>query len=409
MTRRVLAAVLMVPALALSACGGTGSSSTSADATTSAASSALESPGSGNAASGPTSAAGSASVTGASSPSCRSLAEGLDITQKVGQLFMVATTGATFDPDLRQVVEEFGIGSVLYLGQPPRGVGQVASMSARIQTAAGAVPIMVAVDQEGGQVQRLTGTGFDDIPSAAAQSELSPSDLTAKWTTWGKQLHTAGVRYDLAPVADLVPADKTSSNAPIGQLSRGYGSDEQTVATNLGAVIEGLHEAGIVTSAKHFPGIGRVEQNTDFAAATDSVTTGDDVATFAAAIAAGTDSIMVGSVKYDKIDPGVHAVFSRKIVTELLRDKLGWQGVVISDDIGAAEAVSDVPAAERGLRFIEAGGDIVINADAATMDDMVEAMLAKAQRDQAFAATLDDHVERVLELKSKAGLLECSR
>ena len=116
MTRRALAPVLMVPALALSACAGTGSSSTSPDATTSAASSALESTGSGNAASGSTSATGSASASAASSPSCRSLAEGLDITQKVGQLFMIATTGATFDPDLRQVVEEFGIGSVFYLG-----------------------------------------------------------------------------------------------------------------------------------------------------------------------------------------------------------------------------------------------------------------------------------------------------
>lgn len=395
---------LLAPLVLLSACAGGGPAATTPAAAPSGSSSASTEVSPSASPTTPTSGTPTPSTT-----SCRSISQGLDVQHKVGQLFMVANQGAVLDPEVRTAIRELGIGSVIYLGEPPKGLKQTRLTSLEIQGAADEIPILVSVDQEGGQVQRLSGEGFSTIPSATRQAEMSDADLAQAWRTYGRELARAGIRYDLGPVVDLVPADMMQRNAPIGQLRRGYGSDAATISAKSAAVIEGLHEAGLVTAAKHFPGIGRVSANTDFADATDTVTTAEDVQTFRDAITNGTDSVMVGSVKYDKLDPGVHAVFSKKVVTDLLRGQLGWQGAVVSDDIGAAQAVADVPAAERGLRFIQAGGDIVINADLATMDEMVGAVVDKATADQAFAASLDDHVERVLELKAKAGLLECSR
>jgi beta-N-acetylhexosaminidase len=126
------------------------------------------------------------------------------------------------------------------------------------------VKTLVAVDQEGGQVQRLKGRGFDTIPSAQSQAEQSDAKLTANAVRWGRQLEAVGIDADLAPVADVVPTDLGSANAPIGLLRRGYGSSPRTVAAKTSAFVTGMDRAGIATAVKHFPGLGRVRGNTDF-------------------------------------------------------------------------------------------------------------------------------------------------
>ena len=132
---------------------------------------------------------------------------------------------------------------------------------------------------------------------------------------------------------------------------------------SIAAVIRGLTKAKVASSAKHFPGLGSVKVNTDFGVAVDTTTdaNSDSIASFRAAMKAGVSSVMVSSAKYQKLDPGVPAMFSKKITTDLLRTKLGFDGVIISDDLGNAKAVASVPAAQRGTTFLVAGGDLVIN------------------------------------------------
>lgn len=413
-------ALLTLPVLVLSACGGptaepgqattAASASTAGDAssadgqattTAQATDSEGDSQGSGSPAPAASTPAG---------PSCLDLAKGLDRSQQIGQLFMVGTQAQEADATLQQVVRNNNIGSVIYLGSEPRSQRDTAVMSSRMSGwAAKGIGVLMAVDQEGGQVQRLAGTGFSDMPSAVTQSQMSDAELRTSWARWGKELRSAGVRYDLAPVADVVPEDMSKANEPIGALRRGYGSTDAQVGAKATAVVQGLADAGVASSLKHYPGLGRVTTNTDFGSATDTVTTLADAKSFRTAMAAGASSVMISSTIYDKIDPGVHAVFSSKIITDGLRGQDGWDKVVISDDLGAAAAVANTPAKDRGVRFIAAGGDLVINADPGLMADMVAGVEQKAQGDQAFADELPKHVARVLALKAEVGLVECSR
>ena len=117
--------------------------------------------------------------------------------------------------------------------------------------------------------------------------------------------------------------------------------------------------------------------------------------------------VMISTVTYTKIDPENRAVFSPTVIQGMVRGDLGWNGVVITDDVGAAAEVASVPVGQRATRFVAAGGDVVINAKAALTATMVNALVVKAQQDKAFAAKLTSSVRRVLTLKQDHGLVSC--
>ncbi len=303
------------------------------------------------------------------SPSCADLVAGLTPAEQVGQLLMVAVGSTGLGSGERDILAESRTGSVILLGNSTAGARatrRVVTDVRRNTRRPGGIRTLLAVDQEGGQVQRLQGPGFAEIPSAEQQAERSDAWLAANAERWGEDLAAVGIDADLAPVADVVPADLGDANAPIGRLHRGYGSSPRTVAAKATAFVRGMDRAGIATAVKHFPGLGRVRGNTDYARrVVDRETTRDGagVAAFGTVIDAGVDMVMVSSAYYARIDPDRRAAFSPVVLTDLLRDDLGFAGVVISDDLAAA-AMADVDPAQRALRFIGAGGDLMIIGDA---------------------------------------------
>jgi len=228
--------------------------------------------------------------------------------------------------------------------------------------------------------------------------------------TWGRQLSGAGVNLDFAPVMDVVPSGTESANAPIGALHREYGSDPTTVATHGAAFIRGMRQAGVATTAKHFPGLGRVHDNTDdVGAVVDTVTGADDASLkpFRAAVAAGVPIVMVSLATYTRIDPDHLAAFSPTVM-RLLRVGMRFEGVIASDSL-TATAVSNVPPAKRAIEFLSAGGDLIVSRTVNATVAMATAVLARASSDSEFGAQVDDAVQRVLTAKEAAGLLPCSR
>ena len=342
---------------------------------------------------------------------CAALTAELDLRQQVGQLFMVAIASTGASATDRKILGDAAVGSVLLLGNTSAGVDAVREVTAAARRAArsprGVEPLLAA-DQEGGQVQRLSGDGFSSIPSASDQAELSDAELTGAATRWGRQLDRAGIDADLAPVADLVPAELADVNRPIGRLDRGYGSDPQVVAAKVRAFVRGMDAAGVATAVKHFPGLGRVRGNTDFEVdVVDRTTRADDagLAGFRAGVGAGVDMVMVASARYRRIDPERRAAFS-PVVMGLIRDDLDFDGVVISDDLAAA-AYTDVPARERALRFVRAGGDLAIVGDAGLLPAMAEAVIDEARDDADFAAAVAEKANRVVALKARRDLAGC--
>ncbi len=342
--------------------------------------------------------------------------EALTPDQRLGQLLMVGFDTNAGLSSLDGIVADGHVGNVIYLGGW-EGAAKVSRTSTHLrglvsEQATGDVGLMIAADQEGGIVHQLRGDGFTRPPKALDQAELEPSELTKDAAGWAEEMKAVGVNVNLAPVADTVPKDIGRANEPIGRWGRQYGSDPKTVATYSVAFLRGMLDEGVEGAVKHFPGLGRVRNNTDFSSSgiTDSVATADDpfLEPFRANIEAGVGLVMMSSARYPKLDARNPAMFSEKIVTGLLRDDLGYDGVVITDDVNA-EALKDVPAGDRAVRLVDAGGDIVLTGKASDADDMVEALAEKASAEPEFAAKIDASVQRVLALKDRMGLLPCSK
>ncbi|WP_328305519.1 glycoside hydrolase family 3 N-terminal domain-containing protein [Actinomycetospora sp. NBC_00405] len=333
----------------------------------------------------------------------------MDTRERAAQLVMVGVPADGLTAAGREALGE-GAGGVILTdaagGEASRA--QVTATTREVQDTA-RVPVTVAVDQEGGKVQDLKGDGFTRIPAAVTQGR-DPAGLRADARGWGEEMSGAGVTLDLAPVADVVDPDLGEANEPVGALDRGFGTDPARVSDAVTAFVEGLDQGGVHATLKHFPGLGRVRENTDFAGAADTRTGVDDpgLASFRAGIAAGAPVVMMSSAVYERIDPDNRALFSRAVITDLLRGRLGFDGVVSTDDVGAAAAVTDVPVGQRATRFVAAGGDQVLTIEASDLGPMVEALTAEADDDPAFARRLEESARRVLTLKSDRGILRCA-
>jgi beta-glucosidase-like glycosyl hydrolase len=407
MRRPVRAAVVLcaVLPLLLASCGGHASRSSSA--TTSSgrpsrtSSSAASSAASSSAPAPPTTTApaGDAAVEAALSR--------MDPRQRVAQLFVVGvplTALASGDALVQQ-----GVGGVFLAGRSTASTGDLGTVTGRWAAEAPGPRPWVAADQEGGQVQTLKGPGFGLLPSALDQGRLPPQQLAALADGMGASLQSAGVTLDLAPVADVVPAGTEHANAPIGFFDRQYGSTPQQVGAAAGTVVDGLGAHRVTAALKHFPGLGRVTANTDTTAGvTDGVTTADDpqVALFGAlAGRPAAPMVMVSLAIYSRIDGTQPAAFSPVVVTDLLRGRLGYRGPVISDDLGKAVAVAAVAPGDRAVRFLGAGGTLVLTVVPAQLGPMIDAVTARAAADPAFAARIDAAVRTDLLAKEHAGLL----
>jgi len=338
----------------------------------------------------------------------------MTVRQLAGQVMLVGTP--VDDPAaIDGMIRAYGLGGVFLSGRSVRSAAALGKDVDALQragsAATGGVKLFIALDQEGGEVQTLKGPDFPLIPTAQTAGRLSQSALAAQTKQWAGRLGGIGVNLDLAPVADTVPASLGTGNPPIGAFHRQYGSDPAAVAADITTVVPAIQSTGVITTLKHFPGLGRVHANTDTSAsAVDKQTTADDpyLAPFRAGIEAGTGAVMIASASYPTLDPATIATFSRPIVTGLLRDKLGFTGLIASDALGGAAAVQSVAASQRAVRFIEAGGDLALSVQQNKAVTMIGGLVASAEASPAFAAQLADAASQVLRTKYAAGLLPCS-
>jgi beta-N-acetylhexosaminidase len=334
--------------------------------------------------------------------------------ERVGQLFLV---GIPVDggPGAQAVtaIRDHHFGSVLFSGDSTQGARAVKAMTSQVQDLTGAtagVRFFVAANQEGGEIQELKGPGFETIPTALAQGSMTPQRLEQAARTWASELKQAGVNLDLAPVMDVVPPGTAAQNAPIGALEREFGDNPRTTGEHGAAFIRGMGQAGVATSAKHFPGLGRVRGNTDFTAnVVDDQTAADDpyLRSFQAAIDADVPFVMVALATYSRIDADHLAVFSSRIIQGILRGQLHFGGVVMSDDLGEAAAVADKSPGTRAIDFIEAGGDMITSQTVPSADAMADAVLGRAETDAAFRNDVSTAVMKILGVKEGYHLLPC--
>ena len=308
-----------------------------------------------------------------------------------------------------------GIGNVFLRGRTTAGSAAVAGTVAAVRapatatTAAGPVAPFVATDQEGGQVQIMRGPGFSEIPSARAQAAMDPAALRAAATVWGRELAAVGVNVNFAPVLDTVPSPAFAPlNLPIGRWQREYGYTPEAVTASGLAFAQGMADAGVAATPKHFPGLGRATANTDTSTGVsdpEATRTDPYLAPFREAVRAGAGWVMLSNALYPAIDPGNLAVFSPTVIQGMVRGDLGFTGVIVSDDVCDAVQLSPVAPERRAADFIAAGGSMALCTNAGLAPRLWQGIVDRARADPAFAPALDAAALAVLAAKERAGLL----
>jgi len=300
-----------------------------------------------------------------------------------------------------------GLGGVILFdhdqASPTRNIRspeQLASLITSLREAASS-SLIVAIDQEGGRVARLRPVrGF---PATSSQAEIGSADdpdaAFEAGRAMAETMAAAGIDLDLAPVVDV---NVNPANPAIGALGRSFSSDPSVVAAMAEAEIHGLHEFGVRAAIKHFPGLGSATANTDLTNVDVTKTwTEAELEPFETLISAGVcDAVMTGHMVNDTIDPGVPASLSVATVDGLLRRRLGWDGAVVTDDLGA-EAIASRYAREDAIALaLEAGNDLLLFAnqtiyvpDLATQ--VVETILDLVTSGRISETSIDRSIERI--------------
>ncbi|MCX4908552.1 glycoside hydrolase family 3 protein [Streptomyces sp. NBC_00878] len=350
----------------------------------------------------------------------------MTLEEKVGQLFVMRVYGhsatapdqADIDANLAEIgvrnaaelIATYRVGGIIYFGwaHNTREPHQIADLSNGIQQASLAqprgLPVLISTDQEHGIVARV-GKPATLFPGAMALGASgSRTDARTAGRIGGAELRAMGVRQDYAPVADV---NVNPANPVIGV--RSFGADPQAVARLVAAQVKGYQSAGVAATSKHFPGHGDTEVDSHYGFPVIEHTEAQwaelDAPPFEAAVAAGIDSIMTAHIMVPALDPsGDPATLSHPILTGILRERLGYDGVVVTDSLGM-QGVREKYGDDRvPVLALKAGVDQLLNPPSLSI--AWNAVLKAVQDGELTEARLDASILRVLRLKAKLGLLE---
>lgn len=322
----------------------------------------------------------------------------MTVPEMAGQV-LVATYGGLEPPV--GLVSDLGLGGVIVMGDnvpPGSDTGaEIASVAAQLQRATDReFPLIVSVDQEGGPVARVGAPATEFPPGmahgAAADEEVSRAAAAAS----GRELAALGFTMSFAPVADVTvgPSDPT-----IGV--RSPGESPGWVALAAGAQAEGLASSGVVPVLKHFPGHGSVPADSHLELPVQTATVAElrrrDLVPFERAVAGGVPAVMVAHIDVRDVDPGVPSSLSSKVVTGLLRDELGFEGVVVTDSLGMAAVADRYTSARSAVAALRAGADLLLMPpDVRSARDGIVAAVGSGELDR---SRLEQAARRVVALQ----------
>lgn len=327
----------------------------------------------------------------------------MTLEEKVGQLFIFGFNGQAFDQNIEQMLFRHKPGGLIVFGRNVKSPWQVMQLNRNLiewyLKRNYSLPLIM-VDQEGGAVARIkTKPPAPSALSLGRTENPKVAEFAGRFT--GEILRLLGFHMNLAPVADLASERKSSF---IG--NRAFGSNPQMVAQFVHSYLDGLHSSQILGTAKHFPGHGHIETDSHFEAAVQNIPMDvlrrrDLVPYLRMSQRREPSAIMVGHLSFPSIEPSrLPAPFSKRIINGLLRDQLGFNGLVITDDLemAGAESVGDI--GERAVRAIEAGCDMVMVAwSPHRQKKAVAAVIDAAKSGRLSENRINDSLRRILRAK----------
>lgn len=344
--------------------------------------------------------------------SCLLLSAPLTLEEKVGQLLLVHFNGESVNPDALKLIHDAKVGGFIYynwangLNHP----SQVRELSAGLQQEA-KIPLFISIDQEGGLVTRLN-KGFTTFPGNGALGKIDDLQLTQEQAFYlGKELKDVGINLNLAPVVDI---NSELQNPIVG--IRSFGSSPEKVIAHAKATLEGFNRAGMLSCLKHFPGLGSVHTDphldTPLVDKTKEALFQTELAPFKQ-LGPDADSVMTAHILVPSLDRTSVATLSSPILEKLLRQEMGYNGVVISDSLVMEGALKQEGSlTETALKAFQAGCDILLvggkqlqgSGLEATVQDIfaIQQRFIQAVKEGSISeARLNQSVERILTLKNK--------
>ena len=324
----------------------------------------------------------------------RAAVDRLTLRQRVGQLIVLRFAGTSPPGYVRAVLRERRAAGVILFRDNVATPGQTRALTAALRRAGGRP--LVAVDQEGGEIRIVPWA-----PPAASQGEqASAGTVGADASASATALRGLGITVSLAPVADV----PTVADAALG--GRAFASDPRDAARALRAAVAGWRAGGVAATVKHFPGLGGATVNTDDGPAVVDRSRAQleavDLPPFAAAIDAGVPLVMVGHARYPALDPDRIASQSAPVIEGLLRDRLRFRGVVVTDSMEAAASVATGSITATSERAVRAGADLLLLTGKGSYAPVFQHLLAVARRSPGFRARVRASAARVLALKAAA-------
>jgi beta-N-acetylhexosaminidase len=323
----------------------------------------------------------------------------MTLREAIGQLFIFGFEGRESSQALETFVRDCNPGGLILFARNVGSPGEVAVLTAALQAAA-PTPLFIAIDQEGGRVARL-GPPFTQWPSPSAVGAVGSVKLTyALGEAMAKELLAVGINMNLAPVLDVL----TNPANPV-MAGRSFGSDPQMVAQLGTAFFWGHRDMGVLAVGKHFPGHGDTVVDSHLAL---PVVPHDlarllavELAPFIEVIGEGIPALMTAHLLLSALDPESPATLSRLILSGLLRERLGFRGLLMSDDLLMQGIADTTPPGEAAVRFLGAGGDfILVCHDEAAQRETLNAVVEAVERGRLSEARIRESRDRIAKAKA---------
>lgn len=318
-------------------------------------------------------------------------------TEKIGQMVMIGIHGTEINDDSLYMLHQFHFGGVILFDRNMQSVEQVKKLTSDIQTKSDEkIPLFIGIDEEGGEVTRMENA-LTPPPSQQKIGESNDPEKAKQWaSSTAKELKNMGINVNFAPVADVGSND-----------TRSYSKDTNTVINFVRAAVSGYQEQNIIYSLKHFPGIGKgkVDSHIESSSINASKETllNEDIAPFATLIKESNPDnyfILVSHLIYPELDEKNPASLSKNIMTDLLRNELGYKGIIITDDMEMGAVANHNDFRSIGVNAVKAGADIVLICHEYEHEqDIYMGILDAVKAGEISQERIDESVKRIVKMK----------
>lgn len=327
--------------------------------------------------------------------------ESMSLEEKIGQLFIVGFEGEEINDEIVDLVKNQKVGGLIYFSRNIVDSNQIINLNNEIKAIEKDIPLFISVDEEGGVVSRVPEE-FVKLPSSGYIGQFNDENLSYNvGKIIAKELNSLGFNMDFAPVLDI---DSNPNNTVIGE--RAFGNNSEIVSRLGIKTMEGIKDGKIIPVAKHFPGHGDTDVDSHYGLPIVKKTLEElenlEFIPFKNAIDNGADVVMISSIILESIDNEYPATMSKKVTTDILRDSLGFDGVIATDDMTMGAIVDNYNLADAVIMSINAGSDLVLVCHG--YDDIINSIVAVKDAVNSKIISeekIDESVYRILKLKDK--------